>query len=1375
MHIKSFYIEQFGILQDLKLDDLSDGLNVFIGNNEAGKSSCLEFFRTVLSGYPNKNSAEYKEKASLFNSRLGTVKLITKQGIFSLTRRNGNNNLILEDNGGNKLDATVFEQLISGMTREVYRNVYGFSLSELQSFESLKKQDVRHALYGASFGMGLKSPGQAIASIENSMSKLYKPQGSNQIIPKLLKELSELREQINLAEHNLIDYDELVSQIKELEEANNSLRAKQKELNLELNVVERKLVNWQPWDDWQRACQELLQLEYVSPNFPKNGVERLQVAFDQFEQAKRSKKIAEQKLLKMNHELGQLDINYVLLEKSNVLRGLAERKSSFKNAFVQIPLLNTSIEQTKENLQTHLEILGTDFTVEKVKGIDRSLFMRKGLDDKAEQISQYQNAYDTSVQYIDKIALEIVSAKHNLELAEKELANIPTPATELDDMTRDKLRRAKDKFENAKERLPERKRNLAELEAEYKRVLSFLKLNETSSSILEKLAEIQDEAIELANQITMQVQEAETAKQALLQAKESEKQIRVRMMRLQNEKVQQGLPTRNSLELKKNNLRRLRELNTESIQEKQKLNELSEEHKLFTKNIEVEQKKDIKTIFSLSSLTLGLVVFIATYVFGFMQNATSSNDFILSPWYGVGLSGTGLVSLTFSNNDKIRHFLLQPLAFLCIGGGMSVILAKRFLDLNQIITSSGHAINFEMWGGFVTMLFGIASLMLSASGKNLVSSQKNQAEQIAERLGQIRNNLTVVDSEIDALCAALEITENSVAELDQYENELELEREKVVTNERIGQEFTNVEQELEKAHEFVAECEAEFNEKNSKLNRSKMLWHDYLNSLGVVVIPSYESAQTFFMRVENGRKSLHDKHLVEQEILELENYSTELAILAKELLPEKFHPENWQEQALVLQAVYKILDLCREADLMAEERAAAKEALKARLEQLDNLYESKQKAEEEVSVAKLKLDEIELNWQEFLQSLGLERNLTPKIAREAFDCMDKVLQTDTELRRLSTELERYEQELNLFVEPLCQLLKQLGVSERVSGNDGYIHLLDDLLSKLEINRKHDETKSRLLLEISEFNDEFESAHIFENDCKARIDNLFNMAEVDNEESFRHKSDVMDKKTSLVARKSDLENLLIRYIGGDIEAVVREFSKLDKDELLRRKDDISLQLNNLLEQDKVELQALSDLRHKLERFSSSSELVELKMSESQLLEIIRQKSLEWSKFAIARHLLNEARQNFERERQPELVRIASELFANITDNAWVKINTSLEDGSLKVIPEIGEAMLPENLSRGTQEQLYLCLRLAHIISHSSIVEPLPVIMDDILVNFDLERASRTIDIIASLTAHTQNKVPNQILYFTCHEHHANLLAKVANAKVYRVEHGKIASN
>ncbi len=83
-----------------------------------------------------------------------------------------------------------------------------------------------------------------------------------------------------------------------------------------------------------------------------------------------------------------------------------------------------------------------------------------------------------------------------------------------------------------------------------------------------------------------------------------------------------------------------------------------------------------------------------------------------------------------------------------------------------------------------------------------------------------------------------------------------------------------------------------------------------------------------------------------------------------------------------------------------------------------------------------------------------------------------------------------------------------------------------------------------------------------------------------------------------------------------------------------------------------------------------------------------------------------------------------------------------------------------MSRGTAEQLYLSMRLALVREYANHVDPLPVVFDDIFVNFDLNRSGTTFNALRELcTTH-------QVLLFTCHPHLVKQLEEVVpEAKIF----------
>ncbi len=63
------------------------------------------------------------------------------------------------------------------------------------------------------------------------------------------------------------------------------------------------------------------------------------------------------------------------------------------------------------------------------------------------------------------------------------------------------------------------------------------------------------------------------------------------------------------------------------------------------------------------------------------------------------------------------------------------------------------------------------------------------------------------------------------------------------------------------------------------------------------------------------------------------------------------------------------------------------------------------------------------------------------------------------------------------------------------------------------------------------------------------------------------------------------------------------------------------------------------------------------------------------------------------------------------------------GELEVIDAVKTVRPPHFLSLGTRQQLYLSLRIALLLSAANVGRGLPVLCDDILVNFDDERRAQ----------------------------------------------------
>lgn len=137
-------------------------------------------------------------------------------------------------------------------------------------------------------------------------------------------------------------------------------------------------------------------------------------------------------------------------------------------------------------------------------------------------------------------------------------------------------------------------------------------------------------------------------------------------------------------------------------------------------------------------------------------------------------------------------------------------------------------------------------------------------------------------------------------------------------------------------------------------------------------------------------------------------------------------------------------------------------------------------------------------------------------------------------------------------------------------------------------------------------------------------------------------------------------------------------------------------------------------------------------------------------ALAVRLLDRARERFERDRKPEVTRIAASVFSSMTNGRYTDVRVPLGGEAIRVMTRAGALKASSELSRGTAEQLYLALRVGFLSSLKAGLS-LPVLMDDVVVNFDAERREGAAAAIAELARE------RQVIFFTCHEETAAVLA------------------
>jgi DNA repair exonuclease SbcCD ATPase subunit len=180
----------------------------------------------------------------------------------------------------------------------------------------------------------------------------------------------------------------------------------------------------------------------------------------------------------------------------------------------------------------------------------------------------------------------------------------------------------------------------------------------------------------------------------------------------------------------------------------------------------------------------------------------------------------------------------------------------------------------------------------------------------------------------------------------------------------------------------------------------------------------------------------------------------------------------------------------------------------------------------------------------------------------------------------------------------------------------------------------------------------------------------------------------------------------------------------------------------------------ELNHQLKMLVGRREQASRRLEASETAAQFQRRARQWLTLAGISLSLDSVRKSYESDRQPETLAEASTYLTSLTQGKYNRIWTPFGEAALCVDDLQGRAVRVEHLSRGTREQVFLSLRLALAASYSRRGAGLPLILDDVFVNFDARRALAAAETICRFAA-----AGHQVLVFTCHEHIRDVFHKL----------------
>lgn len=418
-------------------------------------------------------------------------------------------------------------------------------------------------------------------------------------------------------------------------------------------------------------------------------------------------------------------------------------------------------------------------------------------------------------------------------------------------------------------------------------------------------------------------------------------------------------------------------------------------------------------------------------------------------------------------------------------------------------------------------------------------------------------------------------------------------------------------------------------------------------------------------------------------------------------------------------------------------------------DELDGAREKREKAEEERKRAETQVFEAERTmadaldqWKSWLTDHGLAANLTPDGALEVLDGVMSALDAVRKCEEEETAQSVLEEQIDAYCRRVNRLRELCG--ENPVSPDSAAEAVFDLKSALEEYEK-------LFTEVKKQRDTVSALREQLQATEGALAHLLQQAGAEDAEDFRRLAAIYMERQKLQRDLRELEvELSSRGAERGFEAICHDLEQTNAEMLEERIKALREQEAELEEMVAQQRTRVGELNQKIASLEQDQRRSSLHFAYDTLQGEMNEASRRWAKLVMAKELVAMTRQRYEKTRQPEVLREASSFFFQMTAGRYQRVFAPLGEQVIRVETADRRYLTVEQLSRGTVEQLYLAMRFALIQEFARRSVILPVIMDDILVDFDPVRLDRTAAVIREMAR------KHQVLFFSCHPHVAAAL-------------------
>ena len=421
-------------------------------------------------------------------------------------------------------------------------------------------------------------------------------------------------------------------------------------------------------------------------------------------------------------------------------------------------------------------------------------------------------------------------------------------------------------------------------------------------------------------------------------------------------------------------------------------------------------------------------------------------------------------------------------------------------------------------------------------------------------------------------------------------------------------------------------------------------------------------------------------------------------------------------------------------------------------------------AQARVDSSEQELSQWQKEWEQAVLPLGLDVDAVPAQANAVMEDLNTLFGKLKDANILQKRIHSINRDADEFA------VKVSGLVDAVAGDLKELPAGDatlELNRRLTLARTAQSQRQTLGKQLAQEQSRMDKAVGRIAEIETRLKGMCEEAGCERYEDLPEAERKSEKRKQIEAELNTLDERLHQLsAGATIDDFINQALTVDPDDIDGEISRLTAETETL-NREKSELdQRIGSERTELGKMDGSARAAELAEEIQLLLGGLENDVEQYARLKIASKILNQAIERYRNKSQEPILKRTTELFKQITGGSFQGVRAEFDDTGQPVLVGVrpgGKEIVPvEGMSDGTADQLYLALRLAGLQDYLERNEPIPFIVDDILIKFDDDRAVAALRALEGLSEQTQ------VIFFTHHRHLLELARKNVDASVL-IEH------